>query len=125
MNDISNEKALQTTGILALACLIIGIVFQEFNLTYLAVLLLFIGLFLRNLSGRIAWIWLKIAESVGTLNTRVILVLIFFGILTPVAFLYRLFYGDFMLLRRNGPKTGSYWKLREHTFKPDDLEKLW
>jgi predicted membrane protein len=124
-NDISSEKALETNGILALACLIIGIAFQKMILIYSAVLLLFAGLFLKKISLKIARSWLKIAELIGILNTKLILTFIFFAILTPVAFLYRFFYGDFMCLKRRSLNNKSYWKIREHTLKTDTFEKMW
>jgi hypothetical protein len=122
---ITNEKALETTGILALACLIAGIVFQNEYLIYCAVGLLSIGLFLKSLSSRIARIWLAFAESAGAFNTKIILALVFFVLLTPIAMLYRLFHGDFMCLKRKNTHETSLWKAREVTFKPEHFRKLW
>jgi hypothetical protein len=122
---ISKEKALETTGILALACLIAGITFQKEYLIYSAVGLLITGLFLKSISLMIAQIWLKFAESAGAFNTKVMLSLVFFLLLTPIAILYRLFYGDFMCLKRKNIRATSLWKEREVTFEPEQFKKPW
>jgi len=122
---LSNEKALETTGILAFACLIAGIAFQKEYLIYSAVGLLSIGLFFKRISLRIARIWLKFAESAGAFNTKVMLSLVFFLLLTPIAILYRLFYGDFMWLKRKDAHATSLWRAREVTFEPEQFRKLW
>ncbi len=124
-SPVSNEKALETTGVLALVCLIAGIALQKTSLIYAALFLLFTGLFLRKISYRIASIWLKIAELIGTFNTKIILAVIYFAILTPVAFLYRSFHGDFLCLLRKKSDDKSYWRSAERSFDPHSFEKQW
>jgi hypothetical protein len=66
--------------------------------------------------------WLKVAEVMGKINSRIILSAIFFLFLTPIAFLYKL-----------SGKTKSYFKQRgESTFvvlnkayTKSDLENMW
>jgi len=124
-SHISNEKALETAGVLALACLIAGIALQKTSLIYAALFLLFTGLFLRKISFRIASIWLKFAELIGAFNTKIILAVIYFAVLTPVAFLYRSFHGDFLCLRRKKSDDKSYWRSAERIFDPHSFEKQW
>ena len=124
-DTIANEKALETTGILALVCLIAGIAFQKEYLIYSAAGLLSIGLFFKRVSLQIARIWLKFAESAGVFNTKIILALVFFLFLTPTAILYRVFYGDFLCLKRKNACATSLWKAREVTFKPEHFRNLW
>jgi len=124
-NTMTNEKALETTGILALVCLLAGTLFQKEYLLYSAVGLLGIGIFFKSVSFRIARIWLTFAESAGAFNTKIILAWVFFMLLTPIAILYRLFYGDFMCLKRKNMRATSLWEVRESTFKPEHFRKLW
>jgi len=51
--------------------------------------------------------------------------LVFFLLLTPIAILYRLFYGDFMCLKRKNMRATSLWKEKEVTFEPEQFKKLW
>jgi saxitoxin biosynthesis operon SxtJ-like protein len=55
--------------------------------------------------------WMAIGHVMGWVNTRIILGLFFFGILTPFAFIARLLGRDFMGLSTN-PDAGTYRVVR-------------
>lgn len=119
------QKALETLAVLALVCLAAGMFFDVAALSAAALALLFTGLFLKPLSVRIAGLWLRFAGLIGAFNSRVILTVIFFVVLTPLAFVYRLFHGDFMNLRRHDDDGKSYWSRRDHRYNPKDLGNVW
>ena len=75
-------------------------------------------------SRRITWAWVKLAEILGFINTRILLTAIFFVFLMPVAFLYRLRNKN-MLDRRNGKQLKTLFKDRSHQYIPDDLDNVW
>lgn len=118
-------KALETLAVLALVCLAAGMVFDVTALSAAALAFLFIGLFLKRLSMRIAELWLRFAGIIGAFNSRVILTVIFFLVLTPLALVYRLFHGDFMNIRRHDDPGKSYWSRRDHRYNPKDLGNVW
>ncbi len=78
------------------------------------------------LSSHIArWIdygWTKVLAALGWFNSRVLLSVVFFLILAPIAFIYRLVKGDTLNL-----KTGkeSYFIDRSHKYEAKDLENPW
>jgi hypothetical protein len=119
------HKALETICILALACIALGLLFELKVLFYAALLLLFIGAFFRKLSLIIARGWLKFAHVLGTVKSQVILTLIFFLFLTPIAVLYRIVKGDFMKLKRSKGHSKSYWIEKDHHYVSKDLENVW
>ena len=123
-SKITREKALETISILALACVAIGLIFGFKGLLYIALILLVIGSFFKGLSARIARVWLKFAHFIGNINSKIILTLIFFLFLTPIAILYRIVKGDTMKLRKSNPSR-SYWIERNQKFKSKDLENVW
>jgi hypothetical protein len=53
-------------------------------------------------------VWMGWAVIMGTVVTRVLLTLLFFGVITPVAFLFRCFGRDPLRLKRNLSASG-YW----------------
>lgn len=118
-------KDLETITVLALAALGFGLILKLDILLYASLCLLFTGVFLKNLSSKIACVWLKFAEVLGKVNSRIILTLVFYLVLTPIAFLHRIAKGDFMNIRRRETKPPTYWTTREHTFVAKDLENLW
>ena len=125
MDNVDNRhKALETMSVLALACIAIGLIFRLNVFFYLATCLLLIGIFFKGLSVIISNGWLKFAQFLGFINARIILTLIFFLFLTPIAFLYRMLHGDFMNIKRNSDQK-TYFVERNHEYKPKDFENVW
>ena len=57
--------------------------------------------------------WMRLAVVLGWVNSRILLSAVFYGLLTPVGLIGRLFRRD--SLDRRGPKRDSYWVKREKT----------
>ena len=128
--ELSRETVLETVGVLALACLVFGRLARHKphlsqGLLAAAALLLAAGLFVKPVAAAIARGWLGFAEVLGSFNSRVLLGLIFYLFLTPLAFLSRLNRGDFLGLRRKTAADRSHWAKRDHHSVPADLDKLW
>jgi len=116
-------KTLETMGILAFFFLVLGIAFDLSVLIYVSACLLFIGLFVKGVAAAIARLWMRFAFALGALNTKIILTVTFFLILTPIAVLYRWKHGDFLSIRETPVKT--LWHERNHEYRAEDLEKQW
>lgn len=104
------------TGLLVLAA-----IFDSENIAYLALL---VGLlsFIPPIGHRIVWGWYKLAEGLGWFNSRVLLSLVYYLIVTPIALLFRLVGNDPLLLKDT---KGSMYQFREHTYSKEDLENPW
>jgi len=57
-------------------------------------------------------IWMSLAVILGFIMTRVILLVLFYLILTPIGLIARIFGKDFLDLKLNKDKV-SYWNLRQ------------
>ena len=66
------------------------------------------------------WMWL--AALLGWINTRLLLGLFFFAVLTPLALLARLF-GHDPLRRRRASAAASYWIARAAAHEPDRYKR--
>ena len=67
--------------------------------------------------------WLKLAFVLGWINTRIILSLVFYGMVTPIGLLLRLC-GIDLLDRRLDKDRQSYWKEKERNAEnPLDYER--
>jgi len=120
----SRKKDLETMLVLAAAALVLFLVFRKNVFIFTSIGLLLLGLFFKDASARVAGLWLRFAEVLGAFNTRVILGLVYFLVLTPIAILYRLFTKRHV----NSPRTafgGSYFIVRDHTCTAQDMEKMW
>jgi hypothetical protein len=120
-----DQIALETMAVLAFVSIAVGLFFKLNALLYIALCLLFIGIFLKGLSIRIAGAWLKFSTVLGGISTRVVLTVIYFVFLTPIAFLYRVFHGDFISLKRQGVAGSTYWSERNYDYISKDFENPW
>lgn len=128
--ELARETALETIGVLALACLVAGHLLRHRPLAgraFLAAasLLLGLGLFVKPAALAIARAWLAFAGVIGAVNSRILLGAIFYLFLTPIALLARLCRGDFLHLKKRDGADRTYWQARDHAYTPEDLSKLW
>lgn len=88
-----------------------------------AIVIGILGVFSDFVAEKIAWVWLKFAEVLGRINSTILLSLIFFIFLTPIALLMRVFKKtDALKLKKI---TGSVYDERNHTYTAKDLENTW
>jgi hypothetical protein len=81
-----------------------------------------IFLLLPSLGDWIVKMWLKFGEALGYVNSRIILAILFFLILTPVALVQRIFKKDSLMLKRG---SSSLFFERNHQYTKKDLENPW
>jgi hypothetical protein len=67
------------------------LIYKITALLIIALCLIVIGLFSAYLTARIAWLWMGFAKILGYISSRIILTLIFYLILTPLALIRKLF----------------------------------
>lgn len=106
------------TGFMALSYL-----FNIPVLGQLALVLGFIFLISDFLSKGILWLWWKLAHILGWINTRILLSVVFYVILLPMALLSRIFTRD--PLKIKWKKHDSTFTVRDHLYIPGDLENPW
>jgi len=88
-----------------------------------ALILGILGVFSDFAAEKIAWIWLKIAEFLGRVNSTILLSFIFFIFLTPLALLMKVFKkSDSLKLKK---VSGSAYDERNHRYTAKDLENTW
>jgi len=63
-------------------------------------------------------IWIKAAHFIGRINTVIVLVLIYYGVITPTALLKRVFGGRPLPLKPD-KKVLSYWVTRTEPVQPN------
>jgi multisubunit Na+/H+ antiporter MnhB subunit len=116
--DTSKTILVIVTGTLALAWI--------FNTPVLGKVALAIGvisIIIPAAARGIEWGWLKLAQGLGWVNSRILLSLIYFLFLLPLAWVSRLFTKDPMALKRNNTK--SLFITRDHLYTAKDLENIW
>lgn len=101
------------------------ILYWFFRLDVLIVVALVVGL-CSLLSDRfvdgLSYCWTNLLKVVGFVNAHVLLSVVFFLMLTPIALLYRFFNRDSLDLK---PGKRTYFKERNHRYRSTDLEHPW
>jgi hypothetical protein len=119
---MSDKKITEALLTVTVGMLIIHFLFEVAILSKVALGVGLIGLFVKPVAKWIALGWHKLSEGLGYVNSRIILSLVFFLALVPIALLSRLFTkGDLQLKR----KKGSYYSDRNHQYAPKDFENVW
>lgn len=71
----------------------------------------------------IAVVWFGLSNLLGTIVSKILLVIVFFGVVTPIAVLRRLFGKDSLKLRAFKKGQDSVMLERNHMFVSTDLER--
>jgi hypothetical protein len=123
----TREKELETVLVLCVAA-VVAFFATKMQHTYwlkLSVVLGIIGLFVKPVAAKISWAWLKLGELMGAVTGKIILSIVFFIFLFPMALLSRLFSGGKDSLQLKKKASESYYFDRNHTYTPEDLGKTW
>lgn len=93
------------------------------QLVGVSIICLLICLLAPGLYTPFSKIWFGLAKGIELLMSKVILFLIFFFVVTPVAVIRRLLGKDSLYLRSFAKDNRSVWMERLHSYTKNDLEK--
>lgn len=121
---MSRIDIIKTINILTIAVLIVYSIFGIKWLIWIAILLAFGNALESRITAAVANYWMRFALKIGYFNSMIILFIMFFFMLTPIAFIYRLFNREKVYpFRKNLRK--SYFDDIHKSCRKDDFEKLW
>ena len=83
----------------------------------LAIVFLFLGILIPKSLKQVFTIFTKIAHAIGWFNTRVILIVVYYIILTPIGLVMKMFGKDILDIKSKQNKE-TYWRERK-TIKTD------
>jgi len=116
--------ALKTLNILALAVLIVYFFTHLHWLLWAVLFFLAVGSFENRLARNLAKGWLKFSELLGVVTSKVLLTLVFYFFLVPIALLYRLFHKEMSSHFRNRNRTSFFTEI-EKPYSKKSLENPW
>lgn len=120
---MERKKDLRTLLGIAAGMVVLSFVFRIPIFLYLAIALCTAGLFSTRLAAFIAGLWTKATNLVGYAINAVLLSLVFFILLTPLALVRKITGKSPILLR---PTQGdSYFHIRNHKYEKSDLQDMW
>lgn len=121
-NKDQKSKTLETILVLVGAFVVCFWIWDKKIFLLTAIILIVIGVFSNYLSEKISWLWLKLAELIGAVMSKVLLSIVFFVFLFPLSVMYRLTKKNFLHLKKT---KGSYYVTRDHQYTAKDIENIW
>lgn len=116
------DKHLGTMLVFTIVLILLYLAYRNVNFLYGALVAGGIGILIPALSRVIHDLWMKFAELLGLVMNKVILGIVFFVFLVPIALLSRLF-------RKNPFKVqkaaNTYFSDRNFKYTKKSLEQLW
>ena len=119
---MQRQKSLETILVLVAALLVFYFIFDLPLLLKIALVLAAIGIFIPFVAKKIHWAWMKLAHVLGYIMSRVLLTVIYFIFLVPLAFFSKLA-GKNNVQLKAGQK--SYFKDRNFRYDKESLENVW
>lgn len=127
---LNREKELEV--VLTICMVLLGIfLFKEGKhlpstklLLTVSLFLGFIGLFLKSVTARLAFLWMKLAELMGGVMNKVVLSALFFVVLVPMAMLARMFRKSKSPIQLSR-QSSSYYTERNHRYTAKDIQHPW
>lgn len=122
---ISPLQCRDTCLALTLLLLIILGITDEIIFLYMAIVMLLLGMIFPNSMKPLAKLWYGLSEILGSVVSKIILILIFVLVVTPVALIRQLMGKDVMQLKQYKQCKVSYFVERNHSYTSKDLTKLY
>jgi hypothetical protein len=110
-------KELETLAAINIAFVLCYFVFKNNNILKAEVIFTFICLIIPAFLSLIHVIWFGFFSVIGKINATILLAVIFFLFLTPIAWLQKIFKGR----KKN---VADNFVVRNHTFIANDLERM-
>lgn len=121
-SKMSKEKNLEAILVICLGLIVFHLILDIRILLLISILLGLAGLFIPFVAKWVAKGWYGLSHVMGFVMSKVILTIIYFIFLYPMALVARAG-GKLSIKLKKAPE--SYWTVRNHPYKKEDLENMW
>jgi len=121
---MTNAESSKTLSVIALALMVSYYLFKIEVLLHIVFALVFLIVFPNRVSKTMATAWLKFSEVLGRVNSKIILTMIYFVVLVPVAFCYRRFNRN-LVDYFAGRNLDSFYVDSNRIYSRESFEKTW
>jgi Saxitoxin biosynthesis operon protein SxtJ len=120
---ITKEQSKDTGMAMVLLLLLASSAFKQHALLTAAVIALIVDMTFPQLYRPVAVLWLGLSHLLGTVVSKVLLTLVFFGVVSPIGLARKLLGIDSLKLKDFKSGENSVMIIRNHTFTGRDIEK--
>ena len=121
--SITKEQSKDTGMAMVLLLLLFSAAFKRESLVTAAIVALVIDMTFPQLYRPVAVLWLGLSHLLGTVVSKILLTLVFFGVVTPVGLARKVLGFDSLKLRDFKSGENSVMIVRNHIFTGRDIEK--
>ena len=120
---ITKEQSKDTGMAMVLLLLLSSAAFKRETFVTAAIVVLLIDMTFPQLYRPVAVLWLGLSHLLGTVVSKILLTLVFFGVVTPIGLTRKLMGIDSLKLKDFKSDENSVMTIRNHTFTGQDIEK--
>jgi len=123
VKKMTKDQSRDTGMAMVLLLLLIYLKTRREGLVYAAMILHVLNMILPRVYAPVAVLWLGLSHVLGTIMSKILLSILFFGLVTPIGVLRRLFGKDSLKLRAFKANEESAMSVRNHLFVGHDIER--
>ncbi|AMK12833.1 MAG: SxtJ family membrane protein [Pseudodesulfovibrio sp.] len=120
---VTRRECVDTGMAVVLGCLLAGLFTGGRDWFLASVAFLVLNMVWPKAYTLAARAWLGLSNALGTVMSKVVLSVVFFLVLTPLALLRRVLGHDPMKLKQWKQSSASVFEVRDHTFTPEEIER--
>jgi membrane-anchored glycerophosphoryl diester phosphodiesterase (GDPDase) len=104
--------------------LVLGFILKINNFSIIAAVIGVLSLLSKRIAQFISWFWNKLSDVLSAISSRVILFIVYFIILVPLALLSRVFGKSNLHLKRKENIKSCFVDMN-HQYVAEDMEDMW
>ena len=120
---ITKEQSKDTGMAMVLLLLLFSAAFKRETLVTIAIVALVVDMTFPQFYRPVAVLWLGLSHLLGTVVSKILLTLVFFGVVTPIGLARKLLGFDSLKLKDFKSGENSVMLIRNYTFTGKDIEK--
>jgi hypothetical protein len=123
IKKMTKDQSRDTGMAMVLLLLILYLRMRRDGYLWAGLLLHIVNMVVPRIFAPVAVVWLGFSHLLGTVMSKILLSVLFFGLVTPIGALRRLFGRDSLKLRAFKASEESVMSVRNHLFVGQDIEK--
>lgn len=121
--EMTKDESRDTGMAMVLLLLLVYVRTRRDGFLWCALILHVLDMIVPRLYAPLAVVWLGFSHVLGTVMSKILLSILFFGVITPIGILRRLSGKDSLKLRNFKASKDSALVVRNHVFEGQDIEK--
>ena len=122
--NLKKEQLKDFGLIAAIVFIFLGLYFTTKGFFIVAIVIALLTVLLPSIFYPFAYLWFRFSKTLGNINSKIILAIIFFLVVVPVGIFRRIIGKDSLNLKDFKKGKDSVMTQRNHTYSPSDLEHL-